>query len=384
MSTERPMIAHVVFGFHTGGLENGIVNLINRLPIDAFRHAVVALTSCAPEFCRRVVRDDVDFIELRKPPGHAWSVYPGLYRLFRQLAPAIVHTRNLAALEATVPARAAGVPVRIHGEHGWDTSDPAGRSRKYRIVRRLYRPFVSHYVALSGHLEHYLRDAVGVAGTRVSRICNGVDSARFSPSGSGRRRLPGSPFDASHHLVIGTVGRLQAIKDQITLARGFARLCHRDSPVASEARLMIVGDGPLRAELDAEIARLGIGDRVWLAGERADVPDVMRAMDVFVLPSRAEGISNTVLEAMASGLPVVATAVGGNPELVEHGRTGLLVPPSDAQALCDALAHYLACPERRHRHGSAGRRRVEAEFSIERMVADYESLYRDALERASR
>jgi sugar transferase (PEP-CTERM/EpsH1 system associated) len=383
MSTERPMIAHVVFGFQTGGLENGIVNLINRLPVDAFRHAVVALTSCAPEFCRRIMRDDVAFIELHKPPGHAWRLYPGLYRLFRQLAPAIVHTRNLAALEASVPARAAGVPVRIHGEHGWDTSDPAGRSRKYRMMRCLYRPFVSHYVALSGHLERYLVDAVGVAGTRVSRICNGVDSVRFSPSARGRERLAGSPFDASRHLVVGTVGRLQAIKDQITLARGFAQLCRQESPVAADARLMIVGDGPLRTELEAEIVRLGIGDRVWLAGERADVPDVMRAMDLFVLPSRAEGISNTVLEAMASGLPVVATAVGGNPELVAHGRTGLLVPPSDPQALADALAHYLVHPERRRQHGAAGRRRVEAEFSLERMVAGYERLYRDALERAS-
>ena len=121
----RPLIAHVVYRFDIGGLENGVVNLINRLPEDRYRHAVVALTEVT-DFRRRIVRDDVEFIALAKPPGQGIREWPALHRLFRQLRPSIVHTRNIAALEASLPALMAGVPVRIHGEHGWDSADPDG------------------------------------------------------------------------------------------------------------------------------------------------------------------------------------------------------------------------------------------------------------------
>ena len=131
MSDSRPLIMHIVYSFDVGGLENGVVNLINRLPVERFGHVVVALTGCSPEFCKRIVRDDVEFISLHKPPGHGARLYPRLLRLFRQYRPAIVHTRNLAALEAALPARLAGVGVRVHGEHGWDVSDPHGVRRKY-------------------------------------------------------------------------------------------------------------------------------------------------------------------------------------------------------------------------------------------------------------
>ena len=146
----RPLIVHVVYVFCVGGLENGLVNLLNRMPAHRWRHAVVSLTRISGSFAERVQRSDVEFIELDKGPGHLVRDYPRLYRLFRRLRPAVVHTRNLAALEAVVPAWAAGVPVRIHGEHGWNREDPEGQRRRYQYVRRLYRPFVSRYVAQIG------------------------------------------------------------------------------------------------------------------------------------------------------------------------------------------------------------------------------------------
>ncbi len=382
MIDSRPHVVHVVYGFHTGGLENGVVNLINRMPAGLFHHTVVALTSCASEFCARVAHDDVHFIELNKPPGHAWRLYPALYRLFRDLKPAIVHTRNLAALEALVPACIAGVPVRIHGEHGWDVSDPQGTRLKYRLIRRAHRPFVSRYVALSGHIEEYLAQAIGVPRDRISRICNGVDTDRFHPTPGGRELLSGSPLNESRYRVIGTVGRLQAIKDQALIVRAFALLRERLPEHAERLRLMIVGDGPLRALLEAEVERLGIADSVWLTGERSDVPETLRAMDVFVLPSLAEGISNTILEAMASGLPVIATDVGGNGELVVPGHTGQLVPARDAEAMAEALAAYVRDPEQARAHGRAGRMRVENEFSLDGMVGRYVELYESGMSAA--
>lgn len=380
MTDARPLVMHLVYSFDVGGLENGIVNLINRMDATRFRHMVVALTHCEPKFCQRIVRDDVEFVSLEKTPGHGLKLYPRLYRLFAEHRPAILHTRNLAALEAVVPARAAGVPVRIHGEHGWDVSDPGGARRKYRLMRRLYRPFVSHYVALSGQIADYLRCGVRVPDKRLTVICNGVDTTRFHPAPDHRALLAGSPFNASDLVVVGTVGRLQAVKDQLTLVQAFAGCLQLLDGRGRNLRLSIAGEGPLRAEVEAEIFRAGIGDRVWLAGNRSDIPDVMRSLDLFVLPSRAEGISNTILEAMASGLPVVATAVGGNAELVVAGKTGALVPAADPVAMANAIARYAVDSALRSEHGQAGRQRVEAGFSLDGMVRSYASLYQSQLE----
>lgn len=380
MSDPRPLIAHVVYSFRVGGLENGIVNLINRLPRDRFRHAVIALTDIDPLFRARITRGDVVFVELHKTPGPGALLFPKLARVLRALRPALVHTRNLAALEMNLPAWFARVPVRLHGEHGRDVDDPDGLARKPRRVRRLYRPFVTHYIALSVELSNYLTQAVGISAQRVELICNGVDSERFRPASGAREAVPGSPFNDPALCVIGTVGRLQAVKDQAALVRAFARV--RRSGAFPELRLVLVGEGAMRTEIEAAIREEGVGDAVWLAGERADVPQMMRGFDIFALPSLAEGISNTVLEAMACGLPVVATAVGGNPELIEDGVSGALVPASDAQALADALAFYAGAPELRREQGRAGRRRIEASFSLAGMLDRYEALYVRELRRA--
>ena len=372
----QPLVMHVVYSFDVGGLENGVVNLINRMPADRFRHAVVALTACADDFCKRVQRDDVQFLSLHKPPGHGIKLYPRLYRLFRTHRPAVVHTRNLAALEAIVPAWAAGVPVRVHGEHGWDVSDPHGTRRKFQVLRRAYSPFVQRYVALSGQIERYLVDRVGIPAQRVERICNGVDTERFqSGAAAGRAPLAGSPFNDTDVIVVGSVGRLQAVKDQLNLVRALAVARERGGATGAKLRLAIAGDGPLRPAVEEEIRRHRLSDAVWLAGERRDVPEVMRGFDVFALPSKAEGISNTILEAMSSGLPVVATAVGGNAELVSESKTGALVPAEDPAAMADALLCYASDAALRHRHGQAGRLKVEQSFSLAGMVARYTDLY---------
>ena len=374
---DRPLVMHVLYSFDVGGLENGVVNLINHMAPERFRHVVLALAHCAPAFCERVRRTDVDFISLQKPPGHGFKLYPRLFRLFRQLRPALVHTRNLAALECAVPALFAGVPARVHGEHGWDTSDPGGTRRKYQLLRRAYSPFVQRYVALSGQIESYLTERVGIAASRVERICNGVDTLCFRPA-SARQPVAGSPFDDPDTVIVGTVGRLQTVKDQVNLVRAVA-VARGQGEAGRRLRLVIAGDGPQRAEVEAEIAAAGVGDITWLAGARSDVPEVMRALDIFALPSQAEGISNTILEAMASGLPVVATEVGGNAELVAAGETGALVPAQDPEGMAQALLRYTADVALRQNHGAAGRQRVECNFSIDNMVARYTRLYEQLL-----
>jgi sugar transferase (PEP-CTERM/EpsH1 system associated) len=369
---QRLLIAHVVYRFDIGGLENGVVNLINRMPQDRFRHAVVSLTEVT-DFRERVLRDDVRFVSLHKNPGHAIELLPRVHRLFRQLRPTIVHTRNLAALETVTGAWLARVPIRVHGEHGRDVSDVDGSSRKYRFVRRAYRPFVTHYVALSKDLQNYLTTAIGVLPEHVTRIVNGVDSRRFRP---GSRTVPaGWPFERTGSLVLGTVGRLQPVKNQTLLARAFVRMLDMAPELRSRVRLAIVGDGPLRGEVERILAAGSATQLAWLPGARDDIAPIMAAFDVFVLPSRAEGISNTILEAMASGVPVIATRVGGNAELVEDGATGTLIETGDVDSLARAMLEYASTPARVIRHGVAGRARVEDSFSLDAMVAQYTMLY---------
>jgi sugar transferase (PEP-CTERM/EpsH1 system associated) len=377
----RPLLLHVVYRFDTGGLENGVVNLINGL--DGYEHAVVALDRCVPAFCERVTRHGVRFISLHKPPGQGLKLAPAMARELRELRPAIVHTRNLAALEMQLPTWWVGGSARVHGEHGWGSDDPQGLSPRHRWMRRLFSPFVQHYVALSGDLERYLVQRVGVSAQRVTRICNGVDISRFASAGS---RLPveGSPFNDPALFVVGTVGRMQAVKDQLLLAEAFIALLAQQPELATRLRLVLVGDGPMRARIEQRLQQAGVAALAWLPGERRDVPQLMQGLDLFVLPSQAEGISNTILEAMACGLPVLATAVGGNPELVDAGVSGWLVPAGDPAAMAAAIDQAAADPQAARRVGAAGRQRVESRFSLQAMLGAYDALYRGLLAQQQR
>lgn len=380
ISDPRPLVAHVMYRFDTGGLENGIVNLINHMPADAYRHAVIALTEVT-DFRKRIQRDDVEFISLNKAPGHGIWLFPKLFRLFRKLRPAVVHSRNLAALEVLLPAWAAGVPVRIHGEHGRDVGDLDGSNVTYQRVRRFYRPFVSYYLALSRDLAQYLVHAIRVPEEKVLQVYNGVDSNRFH-SGIPDSAVPGCPFPRPAFWIVGTVGRMQTVKDQPTLARAFIRALQLDPALKQRLRLVLVGDGPLREECRQLLADAGIADLAWLPGERSDIPEVMRGLDCFVLPSLAEGISNTILEAMASSLPVIATAVGGNADLVEAGATGEIVPAADPESMAHQIVRLANSPELARQMGSAGRAAVERKFSMEAMVAAYRGTYDRLLHRS--
>lgn len=376
---EIPLIAHVIFRLDYGGLENGLVNLINHLPAGEFRHAVICLTDFT-EFRDRIVRPDVTVHALRKPPGNGLSTHVRMYRLLRELRPAIVHSRNLAALEFQIAATLAGVPIRIHSEHGRDANDVDGSNWKYLAVRRAIRPFVHHYIALSRDLERYLRDRIGVDGARLSQIYNGVDLGRFHPPSGGRRAplpLPGFADDQS--IVIGTVGRMDAVKDPVNLAEAFARLARMIPESRSRLRLVMIGDGAQRPAVEACLQRHGLRDQAWLPGARDDVPALLRAFDVFVLPSLSEGISNTILEAMASGAPVVATDVGGNPELVVEGETGALVSRADPDALARALLDQVRQPAVRLAQGRRAVQVIHERFGLPVMVARYASIYRDML-----
>jgi len=375
----RPLIAHVIYRFDTGRLENGVVNLINHMPVDRYRHVIIALTEVT-DFRKRILRDDVQFISLHKPPGHGIWLFPKMFRLFRQLRPAIVHSRNLAALEAQLPAWLAGVAIRVHGEHGRDVGDLDGSNVTYQRVRRFYRPFVSYYLALSRDLAEYLTGIIRVPQNKVLQVYNGVDSVRFHPAPSDLT-VTGCPFSRQEHWLLGTVGRMQTVKDQPTLTRAFIRALAINPDLKARLRLVMVGDGPLRAECLQLLEQAGVSDLAWLPGERNDIPEIMRSLDCFSLPSLAEGISNTILEAMASGLPVIATDVGGNADLVVAGKTGEIIPAADPEAMAMQIVKLATQPDVARSMGLAGRETIEQKFSMTAMVAAYQGTYDKLLHR---
>jgi sugar transferase (PEP-CTERM/EpsH1 system associated) len=313
------------------------------------------------------LRPDVDIFELDKAQGHDVRAFIRFVRLLRRLRPTVVHTRNWAGFDGIVAARLAGVPAIAHGEHGRDIGDPEGSNRRRNTLRRMLAPWVNRFTTVSEDLRRWLIEDVSVNPAKIQRIYNGVDTSHYAPGDRAEIRTAlGVRVDAP---VVGTVGRLDPVKDQAGLLEAFARLRTNDSV------LLVVGDGPCRADLHSRAATLGIGDRVRFLGARKDVAHVLRAMDVFVLPSIAEGISNTILEAMATGLPVVATRVGGNPELVSPTVTGELVPRQRPGALADAIDGYLENPARRLAHGTQARTRALDAFGLNTMRDAYADLY---------
>jgi sugar transferase (PEP-CTERM/EpsH1 system associated) len=369
-----PLIVHVIHRFGVGGLENGVVNLINHMPEERYRHAIVCLQGYT-DFRNRLTRENVAIHDMAKRDGHDPGVYWRLLRTFRQLQPAIVHTRNLSAMEAQTVAALAGIPGRVHGEHGRDTYDLHGQNRKYKLLRKTVRPFIGHYIAVSQDLQSWLVSSIGVKRSHISQIYNGVDSTRFRPAQTPRAQLGPPGFFNEDSIVIGSVGRMAAVKDYPNLTHAFVRLLQLEPTLRERLRLLIVGEGESRDTCLRLLNQHGAGQLAWLPGERSDIPELMAAMDIFVLPSLGEGISNTILEAMATGLPVIATRVGGNPELVQEGVTGRLVPPADSEALAQALLEYVHDAKRRHAHGRAARDIIDRQFSIPAMVQGYLSVY---------
>lgn len=378
-----PLVVHVIHRLDVGGLENGLVNLVNRMSPQRYRHVILCLAGFGATFRQRIARDEVEVVSLDKKPGKDVGVYARFWRQMRRLRPAVVHSRNLGTIDMQWVAAAAGVRHRVHGEHGWDASDPLGQSTRSLRIRRACRPMIHRYVPMSRDISHWLERSVYVAPTRLRQIYNGVDTETFRPLSRLPATLASESADAAtardRPLIVGTVGRLDPIKNQESLLRALRSICDNHPSLGRRVKLVIVGDGPLRGNLESASQSLGLADRVAFTGARSDTPEQFRAMDLFVLPSLNEGISNTILEAMATGLPVVAARVGGNPEVVEDGITGTLYDADAGSGLEAAVMHYLSRPDLRCRHGAAGRVRAVKTFGLDAMVQNYLDLYDELL-----
>lgn len=376
MTAAPVVIVHVIHHLVIGGMENGVVNLINHLPRERFRHIVVCVEDYS-DFRDRIADANVEVVALHRSKIGAWQMRWLLWRLFRRVKPAIVHTRNLSGLDALLPALLAGART-IHSEHGFDVGDLTGRSFKSALLRRFHAPLVRRYVTVSRDLGNLMINRWGIAPRRITQIYNGVDVDKFRPCEPRRHNLLPPELRSRKVFVVGTVGRLRPIKDQATLVRAFAGVIDRSPHWREKLRLIVVGDGPLLLQLRELADELGVGAQVWFPGACQDVSTLMQAMDLFVLPSLNEGVSNTLLEAMATGIPVLASAVGGNVELVEEGVVGAMFRPGDHLALGCLIDQYVGNAELCVEQGTAARNRVLQRFSLSHMVASYQQVYETA------
>lgn len=368
-SSSPPLVVHLLYRFDCGGLQTIVAECINRMPPQRYQHAVVCLTAYT-DYADRIQPANVTLYTLDKPPGHSLATHVKLWKLLRSLGPAIVHTYNIGTIEYNLTALLAGVPIRIHAEHGRDSIEINGTHRKYALLRRLLSPIIDAFVPVSADLADWLRFVVKVSSRKIAMIPNGVDTLHYAPC----QDTNTAPLQ---RVCIGTVGRVDRIKNHTGLLDAFKLLLVRFPCPAYDLRLVIVGDGPMLPALRSRVAAEGLGDRVSLSGARSDVGDILRNFSIFVLPSLSEAMPVTILEAMATALPVVASRVGGIPQLVLDGETGVMVQPDNVTALSDALSMYISDPALRSAHGAAGRAYVDANYSVGAMVTSYACLYDD-------
>ncbi len=373
ITPQSPLILHVIHHLMIGGMENGLVNLVNTLPDSCFRHAIVCIDNSS-DFSQRIIRKDIKVYALNREERGIWLVRRDLFGLCKTLKPNIVHTRNLSGLDALLPARLAGVRYCLHSEHGRDVNDLKGDNQKLRLLRRLHNPLINHFITVSKDLQQYLIN-IGIRSEKITQVYNGVDTEKFSPAMSKPQRLLPEFLLGPDKIIIGTVGRIQAVKDQHTLLRAYQGLLTKYPDLGQKAYLVIVGNGPLLDDLKEKAISLGISHRVWFSGSLDTISEILKVFDIFVLPSLAEGISNTVLEAMATGLPVIATNVGGNVELVTEGLNGCFFRPGDIEHLIELMAEYIGDKVLLERHGHAARQAVLAHFSLATMISGYQRIY---------
>lgn len=368
-------VTQIVFDLDGGGLETLVADMIRRFAGTSVVSSIITLGGRVGRI-GATVRDLTHQYHVLRPVPIASMIAPlGLVRAIRVTRPDVVHLHSGAWFKPALAARLAGAPRVVYTEHGREHDDPALMRWLDRRASRL----TDAVVAVSDRLREYLRDRVGIAPDRLITIPNGVDTARFTP-GVAPDVLRAALRIPAGALVLGSVGRLEPVKAYERLVDAYARL--RAEPIGPPIILVLGGEGTARPALEAQAARLGVGDGVRLPGW-VRPEDAYRLMDVFALTSLSEGMSVSLLEAVASGVCPVVTDVGANAELLGPELAAQVVPAGDLEAFFAAVAATLRDPERRRRAAEVGRARVVRHFSLDAMIAGYGRLYEDLTARRS-
>lgn len=363
-------VMHVIRSLDTGGMEIMLLELLRKLDTKKFRPLVCCLEGQGSN-AQEAEGMGVKVVAEKKKDGFDPGLIFRLARLLKRERVVICHSHNyLAQVYSTVASRLSRTPVTVHTQHGM-----AWLYRRKRWIKRRFLSYIADktITVSTGARDAYIR-SLRLPSHKVAVVPNGVDLTLFRsrPEAVMKREEIGLK---NGDMVVGTVARLSPEKDHFNLLRAFSLVTSSRGNV----KLLLVGDGPMRDKLKEMVRASGLMDKVVFLGNRRDVPELLNVIDIFVLPSLTEGLSMALLEAMATGKPIVATNVGGNPEIVMDGETGIIAPPRDPENMAGALLKILSNRELAREMGRKGRERVEKEFSLEKMTRGYEAIYEELL-----
>jgi sugar transferase (PEP-CTERM/EpsH1 system associated) len=375
MVPRKIKILHVVNSLDVGGMENILINLINHMDENKFEHTVCCIARRGAMGDR--IKKNVVIHEMKKGNNADYILPLKIACVIRKENPDIVHTRNWSAIDGIIASAFAKKRKVIHDEHGRCSSDPKGLDVKRKWMRKILDRYVDRYVVVSDELQDWMNKFIGIQSDKIVRIQNSVDTTIFSPTEDKAcaKIAIGLP---SNSLVVGYVGRLDPVKNLDLLIKSFSTLV--TSVISKKpVLLIIIGSGPEEKKMRHTAKLYHIDKQVMFMGEHSNVHEFMHAMDIFAISSIAEGIPLTVLEAMASGLPVVATRVGGISEVVQDGKSGYLLDSGDDHAFSEKFRKYISDESLRTVHGRKGRELVEERYSLEKMIRQYENLYMEVV-----
>ena len=365
----RIKILHVIYTFDIGGLENGLVNLINYLPEEKYSHIVCILSK--GKKCAKRVKKNVKYYELGKKDGNDFSIPFKIASIIRKEKIDIVHTNNWVSLvEGVLGGLLGGCRSLIHSEHGKETDDMLKQPVRRIIARRICFKLVKKVITVSKFLKDEFVNMSLCTDSKVKPVINGVDNRKFTfISGVEKIKYRKKYEIPENAFVIGSVGRLARIKNYLQMVS----ICN--SLKLDNTFFVIAGDGQERNNIEREIKRFGLENRFKLLGEQPFINEVLSTFDLFINTSHYEGISYTILEAMSKGIPVIASSVGGNPEIVQNGITGYLIQKNREEDYIYAIERLKKDEKLRGKMSEMSRHYVEQNFSLNNMVGEYEDVY---------
>lgn len=363
-------IAHVFYGFGTGGIESLTTAVINSAEGGRYRHGIFIFSNNWGAMSKISAPWNVDRYFIKRYFRNDPSVILRLAIAFKRYKPDLVKASSFSGIDGVIAARLAGIDNVIYSEHGFNADEAFTVKRRRVFLRWLVLKMCKKIVSVSKSRMKWLIEEVGVDPKKMLYIPNGCDTKVFSPGrDEDLRRSLG--FEADD-IVVGTVGSLSAVKDQKSLLEVFALL----AKTKKNLKLLVVGDGPLKEDLVSFAESAGIGDKTVFAGVAKDVSRYYKAMDIFVMTSISENMPSAILEAMATGLPIVATDVGDVKYMLNEGRSGIVVKVKDIKAISGGVLKYIDDPILAKSNGESSRAKVENEFPLEKMIRSYDELYR--------
>ncbi len=365
-------IMQITHDLNYGGLQKLVVDISKNLDKSRYQVSVCALREGGP-LEEGLLKEDIRIIKL--PPSNNGADYLSfwkLYKIFKEEKPDIVHTHNTQPfVEGGVAAILAKVPVHIHTDHGRQFPD----KRRYMFAEWVFSHFANQMVAVSENLKEDISRYEGIRLDKIKVILNGINGSKYNNKIDKNKKRRELGIDNKHNIILGFVGRLSPEKGLTYLIKAMEALV-KEFP---NLLLLIAGEGELLKELKREAIALGIEQNIRFLGPRSDINEILGIFDIFVLPSLREGLPLVLLEAAAASLPIVATDVGGNKQVVKHGANGLLIRHGDVDSLYNAVKKLIIDEGMRKEFGSKSHDLFINNFTIEKMIKKYETIYQDCL-----